>query len=520
MNIRYFFINIWLENSIKFFCELKLSLFNNILVMAFSNCEQEVCEESQYERYEHYSSLIFFNYPNINNTNFDIINYIYPDNKDIQNEIDINFEDYLIIDNNIFGFIYKGIKIISYSDEINLLINENNIDDIPLIEAGEKVKLKFKSNSFYKEGSYIVEFTYVITEPDYGTNNDYIIYIDETKGNIADEQQYFKKHEYIGRYTDLNVTLTKNLSDNCNDICSLCYNENKENCVTCKYNFYFNKETDIKTCYNIETEKFEQMTSTIPDQKKTQTLETTFLNKVTQSMTYQIIIPEEKNISVSYTIDDILSGYSKLSSNQIKIIYDKLKTHIASNYREIFSTENVIFQISPLHEQKEIDNPNISSIDLDECEKILKSNSNLTDEEDLIVYKIDIKNENSSITFVQYEIYNPRSLKIMSLEECKDTKIIVKVPFNLDERSQSIYDSLSKSGYNLFELSDDFYNDICSTYTTENETDLTLADRKNIIFDTNGNITICQEGCAFQNYNITTKKSECDCEVQTRETIN
>ena len=42
---------------------------------------------------------------------------------------------------------------------------------------------------------------------------------------------------------------------------------------------------------------------------------------------------------------------------------------------------------------------------------------------------------------------------------------------------------MSQFGYNLFDLNDSFYNDICSTYTTENGTDLTLADRKNLIFD-------------------------------------
>ena len=108
---------------------------------------------------------------------------------------------------------------------------------------------------------------------------------------------------------------------------------------------------------------------------------------------------------------------------------------------------------------------------------------------------------------------------MIPLDACKDIQITVNVPVILDESTQSTYDSLIKSGYNLFNLNDDFYNDICSTYTTENGTDLTLADRKNIIYDTNGNKTMCQEGCTFQSYNLTTKKSQCDCSVQTSETI-
>ena len=81
------------------------------------------------------------------------------------------------------------------------------------------------------------------------------------------------------------------------------------------------------------------------------------------------------------------------------------------------------------------------------------------------------------------------------------------------------FDSLSQSGYNLFDLNDSFYNDICSTYTTENGTDLTLADRKNLIYDNNGNVSMCQDGCTFQSYNSTTRKAKCDCSVQKEETI-
>ena len=77
MNIRYFFINIWEENRIIFYCELRLSLFKNFLLMGFSHCNQEMCEELKYEDYEHFASLIMFNYPNITKDNFNVIEYIY-----------------------------------------------------------------------------------------------------------------------------------------------------------------------------------------------------------------------------------------------------------------------------------------------------------------------------------------------------------------------------------------------------------------------------------------------------------
>ena len=105
------------------------------------------------------------------------------------------------------------------------------------------------------------------------------------------------------------------------------------------------------------------------------------------------------------------------------------------------------------------------------------------------------------------------------MEVCKDIAVGVSVPVNLDDNSKSLCGSLSQSGYNLFDLNDSFYNDICSTYTTENGTDLTLADRKNLIYDSSGNVSMCQDRCSYQYYNLTTKKTKCDCQVQVEEII-
>ena len=84
---------------------------------------------------------------------------------------------------------------------------------------------------------------------------------------------------------------------------------------------------------------------------------------------------------------------------------------------------------------------------------------------------------------------------------------------------ESIYISLNTSGYNLFNLNDSFYTDICSTYTTQKGTDISMADRKNIIYDNYKNATLCQSGCSFLYYDYTNKKSECQCNAQTEETI-
>ena len=49
-------------------------------------------------------------------------------------------------------------------------------------------------------------------------------------------------------------------------------------------------------------------------------------------------------------------------------------------------------------------------------------------------------------------------------------------------------------------------------------TDVTLSDRKNEFFSSNGNITLCQKDCIFDSYNENTKKAKCNCDVQKNNT--
>ena len=57
-----------------------------------------------------------------------------------------------------------------------------------------------------------------------------------------------------------------------------------------------------------------------------------------------------------------------MTNEQINQIYNNLKQKISPDVNEIIETENVKFQLSTFEEQKNNNNPNISSIDLGDCE--------------------------------------------------------------------------------------------------------------------------------------------------------
>ena len=123
----------------------------------------------------------------------------------------INFQEGLIIENNIFGYELKGIKILDYSSNITLIKNGNVIELGTIIDSGDNIQFKFNSNEFYSKGDYIIEYTYVLTEPDYEIYNQkaenlYTVYGNDKKN----ETEYFQKNEYIGKSSNYIIILTEN----------------------------------------------------------------------------------------------------------------------------------------------------------------------------------------------------------------------------------------------------------------------------------------------------------------------
>ena len=57
------------------------------------------------------------------------------------------------------------------------------------------------------------------------------------------------------------------------------------------------------------------------------------------------------------------------------------------------------------------------------------------------------------------------------MNKCENSTIFLNIPNNLEPDIISLYESLQKDGYNLFDYNDSFYNDICSPYTSGNKTD-------------------------------------------------
>ena len=258
-------------------------------------------------------------------------------------------------------------------------------------------------------------------------------------------------------------------------------------------------------------------------------LETTFIETNDNPKTTNIFIDNDQMTSIvtnniknklNCTIDEIINN--KFINGVINLDQvDEIKRELLkiNNSNILIKSENITIQITTPTEQN-IDIPEVSNIDLGKCENLLKDHHNISKDESLIIFKIDIKKEDFSSTYVQYEIYNPKKEYKWNLDFFKYVPISINVPVKLDKNIDLIYDSLAESGYDLFNENDSFYQDICSTYTTLNGTDMLLSDRKKDIFALSQNQSLCQIGCDFKYYNSTSKKAKCDCENKKEEKIN
>ena len=115
-------------------------------------------------------------------------------------------------------------------------------------------------------------------------------------------------------------------------------------------------------------------------------------------------------------------------------------------------------------------------------------------------------------TAVEYEVYNPYTKTKIDLSICSNVSIAIYAPVNLTLRETNLYNDLEAQGYDLFETNNSFYIDPCTQYTSENGTDVSLADRKYYYY--NEDIALCEDNCQYIKVNTTSEKVFCLCRVK------
>ena len=188
------------------------------------------------------------------------------------------------------------------------------------------------------------------------------------------------------------------------------------------------------------------------------------------------------NYEPKNTIDSLLKNIEDIfTSND----YNTLDIENGSD--DIIKYNDITATLTTIENQKNNENyGNVTTINLGNCENILKNVYNITNNETLFMRKIDVKEEGMMIPKIEFDVYyklNGTNLVEMNLSYCSNTKIDISIPVKINDNIDKYN---SSSGY---------YNDICYTATSDDGTDITLKDRKDEFI--NNNRTVCQENCFF-----------------------
>ena len=140
-------------------------------------------------------------------------------------------------------------------------------------------------------------------------------------------------------------------------------------------------------------------------------------------------------------------------------------------------------------------------VNIGPCEDILRSVYNIGEEQKLYMFKKDIPQKDMDIPKIEYDIYcklNGSNLIQLNLSYCSNVKAELSVYVIL---KRSIEKQNTSSGY---------FNDIC--YILDNGTYIPREDRKKEYLE--GNNAVCQDGCDFSDYDYTTFRAKCLCDIK------
>ena len=505
IKIRYYTISIYDLYNYRIFKDLSSIIYNGYLALSLSVCNSNQCDNTDSDNF--YTTLLIFSYINASDHNSNISSYFSNADSNNIDDLYLNFQNHFSIDNNIFGYqIIKKIKIIYIPEEIILYKSNNDNSKIQIDinyeynSNNEQLLVSPKNNIIKNYTTYYIEYQYQYSDPDYDTFNKYPneIYNYPENSNV-DQREEFNSDVKI-YYVSSSIITFKLGKENCKTYKLIGESDAQAICVECKVNFkfYSDNETHSYTCISPEKDCPKESPFFLKDGN------TCVKSCDKEALKYNSCILDNSSIE---------------SLSQAYAMFNNI---ITKEYKDedimLITDEGLTFQLSnSLNEKKKLlgnkgVHYNLSIIDLGECEDKLKKANGLTNDISLIIYKLETYYENTTVRNVQYEIYNPINRKqITDLSPCEDETINIYVPTYLDNSTYTLYQNLKNQGYDMFNANDSFYNDICTKFTSVNNTDITLNDRKEIYYD--GNQIFCQENCEYKSIDFETTHAQCECSV-------
>jgi len=345
-------------------------------------------------------------------------------------------------------------------------------------------------------------------------------YINFEENKCIDEipKGYYLKNNYNNLidtcYSKCETCTEKGTSDNnmkC-DSCSEKYILLNNNCVedmTCPNYFYFNVNEFVNDTLNIK-QKY-----CLNNKKECPNLLPYFYTQTSECVSFcpfEFLFSQGCGIAnFEYGLKDLQSlveiEYAKgnIENFNKSIAYSDGSNSYVTKVKVYPFIHNIIDNNTDNinDEDIEFNNAEETEIILDECIELLKNESIISDETNITMIKLDVKN-NRGIYNYDFKLFdNSNRLKEIDLSLCYNNTIKIIVKNIINELSD-------KNDYGS-----DFYNNICHVFTSEFGTDVILSDRiadysieKNLnLFD----YKECPSDCELLKIDFNTKFVYCSC---------
>lgn len=205
-------------------------------------------------------------------------------------------------------------------------------------------------------------------------------------------------------------------------------------------------------------------------------------------------------VSINTTYSEITLDVSKANSyiqDNILIYLKENKTLIGNDYIvEIYKT-SINNSVASKNE--------VSSIQLTQCEKVLKRYYDIPEEESLIIIKYDHLNYLEIVNQVEYKVYN-KDGKLLNLNICEGLNVNISIPIN-DIFNLAQGEKFYQKGIDIYNPYSDYYNDICVSYTEEGPN--IISKRRKEYKD----IPFCESHCNYLGIDYNTRKVNCECSI-------
>mgnify|MGYP006873012459 CR=1 FL=1 len=215
-------------------------------------------------------------------------------------------------------------------------------------------------------------------------------------------------------------------------------------------------------------------------------------------------IKSEREIDLQ---DFLTNGEIDINAKNYANEFNYTKKHVSYLYNNVYSI--ILYKDSTCINELSI---NMPKIDFGNCYAKVKQNMEPPSNDNIIIALIE-KVDDQKKSSISFFFYHPETGAKLDAETiCKDEDVTIKESV-LSQLNNSKVDLnsvlfLAQQDINIFNLSDEFYTDICYTFVSPNGKDVPLSDRIKAFYP---NITLCESGCICKGVDLNTMESICEC---------